>query len=332
MVRRLALRLASGLGLVLAVVTAAFVLLELAPGDPARLWVGPAATQADLDAARHALGLDRSLPARYLTWLTAFVRGEWGVSLARQRPVREVLGAALPATVLLAISSLLVTYVGGIIVGLVQAVKRTRPADTAITVLTVIVYGLPSYWVALLLVVVFAYGAARFGWPAWLQFPAMGIQSLDADFLTPGARLLDRLEHLTLPLATLGVLGVAGTARYVRAAAIETLDLDFVRAAAAKGLSRGLVVRRHVLRNALLPVVTLLGLSLPALFSGAVFVEVVFAWPGVGRELVAAVAARDYPVVLAGTAVFGGLVVAGNLLADLLYGIVDPRLRRTAAG
>jgi peptide/nickel transport system permease protein len=199
--------------------------------------------------------------------------------------------------------------------------------DTLLTVVTVLVYGLPAYWIALLLVLVFAYGAARLGWPAWLQFPAMGIQSLDADFLPPAARLLDRLEHLVLPLATLGALGVAGTARFVRGAAVDVLELDFVRAARARGIAAPRILARHVLRNALLPVITLLGLALPALFSGTVFVEVIFAWPGMGRELVGAVAARDYPVVLAGTAVFGALVVVGNLLADLLYAAADPRLR-----
>jgi peptide/nickel transport system permease protein len=327
--RRVVVRLLSGIGIVLAVVTVAFVLLQLAPGDPARFWVGPAATQEDLDAARRALGLDRPLLTRYFAWLAGFVRGDWGSSLAQHRPVREVLGAALPATLLLSATSLLVTYVGGIIVGLVQAVKRARPVDTLLTIVTVVVYGLPAYLVALVLVLVFAYGAARLGWPVWLQFPAMGVQSLDADFLSPGARLLDRLEHLTLPLLTLGALGVAGTARFVRGAAVDVLTLDFVRAARARGIPGRRVLTRHVLRNALLPVITLLGLALPALFSGTVFVEVIFAWPGMGRELVAAVAARDYPVVLAATAVFGALVVTGNVLADLLYAVADPRMRGT---
>jgi len=330
--RRIVVRLLSGIALVLAVVTVAFVLLQLAPGDPARFWVGPSATQDDLDAARRALGLDRPVFARYLAWLADFLRGDWGTSLARHRGVRDVLGGALPATISLTGASLLVTYLGGIIVGLLQAVKRARPVDTLLTVATTLVYGLPAYWIALLLVLVFTYGAARLGWPAWLQFPAMGVQSLDADFLSPGARLLDRLEHLTLPLATLGALGVAGTARYVRGAAVDVLDLDFVRAARARGIAGRQVLLRHVLRNALLPVITLLGLALPALFSGTVFVEVIFAWPGMGRELVAAVAARDYPVVLAATAVFGALVVIGNLVADVLYAVVDPRLRTGATG
>jgi peptide/nickel transport system permease protein len=331
MLRRVVLRLLAGLGLVFVVVTVTFVLLNLAPGDPARLWVGPGADAAAIEAARHALGLDRPLPVRYLSWLAACARGDWGTSLAQQRPVARVLADAVPYTLLLSAASLLLTYVGGIIVGLSQAVKRARAVDTALTVATQIVYGMPAYWLALMLVLVFTYGAARYGWPAWLQFPAFGVAGLNADFLSPGARLADRLRHLALPLVTLGLIGAAGSARYVRGAVLDVLGLDYVRTARAKGLAGTRVMGRHVLRNALIPVITLLGLSLPALFSGAVFVEVIFAWPGMGRELVAAVAARDYPVVMASTAIFGALVIIGNLLADLLYAVADPRFRGQGA-
>jgi peptide/nickel transport system permease protein len=149
---------------------------------------------------------------------------------------------------------------------------------------------------------------------------------LDADFLTPTERVVDRLRHLALPLITLGLIGVAGTARFVRGAVLDTRFKPFVQTAHAKGLPRVSVELRHVLRNALLPVITLLGLSLPALFSGTVFVEVIFAWPGMGRVMVDAVGGRDYPIVMATTAIFASLVVLGNLLADILYGVADPRI------
>ena len=328
MLRRLGTRLATGVGIVLLVTTFTFLLISLAPGDPARLWVGPGAGQMELDAARQMLGLDRPLVVRYATWLVNFVRGEWGMSLAYQQPVARVIAAALPHTLLLSGASLLLTYIIGIAVGAVQAVKRRTAVDTSLTVASLLVYGMPAYWLAIMLVLVFCYGAARFDWPAWLQFPALGVAGLDADFLTPWGRFVDRLRHLALPLLTLTMIGAAGMARYVRGSVIDARGGAFVRTARAKGLAPGTVEVRHVLRNALLPIVTLLGLSLPALFSGAVFVEVIFAWPGVGRVMVGAVGARDYPVVMATTVIFALLVVAGNLIADALYAVVDPRLRR----
>ncbi len=319
-----------GLALVWAVVTVTFVLLHLAPGDPARLWVSPGAGADELDAARRALGLDRPLLIQYVGWIADFARGDWGTSLAQNRPVTRVLLDALPHTLLLSAASLMLTYVGGIIVGLIQAVKHRSRIDTAITTVSLVAYGMPAFWLALILVLVFTYTAARNGWPQWLQFPAMGVAGLNADFLSPWQRLVDRLRHLVLPLTTLSLIGAAGTARYVRGALLDVRSLDYVRTARAKGLTPVAVELRHVLRNGLLPVVTLLGLALPALFSGTVFVEVIFAWPGIGREMVGAVGARDYPVVMASTAVFASLVVLGNLLADLLYTAVDPRLRRPA--
>jgi peptide/nickel transport system permease protein len=242
--------------------------------------------------------------------------------------VTQVIRDAVPHTLLLVGSSLALTYLLGIAIGAVQAVRRRRSLDTALTVVTLTVFGLPAYWLAVMLVLVFAYASVRLGWPPWLRFPALGVAALDAEFLTPWGRAVDRLRHLVLPLATLAAIGAAGTARYVRGAVLDVRDADFVRTARAKGLAPARVELVHVLRNALLPIITLFGLSLPTLFSGMVFVEVIFAWPGMGRVMVGAVAGRDYPVVLAATAIFGVLVVAGNLMADLLYAAVDPRLRR----
>ena len=327
MLHKVTRRMAIGTGLVFAVVTVTFLLVNLAPGDPARLWVAPGATEAELASAREALGLDRPLPVRYATWLTDFARGNWGTSLAQQRPVSSIIRDALPHTLLLSGGSLALTYVLGILIGAFQAAKRRTRWDTTLTVGSLIVFGMPAYWIAIMLVLTFAYASARYGWPAWLQFPAMGVASLDADFLTPWGRLVDRVRHLTLPLITLSLIGIAGTSRFVRGAVLETRSHAFVHAARARGLSWPVIEGRYVIRNALVPVITLLGLSLPALFSGTVFVEVIFAWPGMGREIVTAVTARDYPVVLATTAIFAVLVVGGNLLADLLYAVADPRMR-----
>lgn len=319
MLARLGHRLLAGLAVVFGIVILTFVLLHVAPGDPVDLMLGPAATPEQLAAQRQALGLDQPLPAQFVTWLGRFARGDWGMSIAKGRPVRVVLGAAWPATVRLVALSLLLSYLLGIAVGAVQAARSASRLDTALSVVTVTLFALPGYWLGLMLVLVFTYWARL--------LPAFGAAGLDADYLTGGAWLVDRLRHLALPLATLTLIGVGGAARFVRGAMLETLSQPFITTARAKGLSPVQVVGRHALRNTLTPVVTLLGLSLPALFSGAVFVEAVFAWPGVGRVLVEAVQGRDYPVVMAATAVSAALVVAGNLLADMLAAWVDPRIR-----
>lgn len=293
-------------------------MLHLAPGDPASQLAGPAATPEQIANLRTSLGLDRPLPVQYGTWLSAFVRGDWGSSIATGRPVRAMLGAAWPATALLVVLSLALSYILGIAIGTLQS-KLRRRADAAVSAVTVSFYAMPGYWLGLMLVLLFTY---RLGW-----LPAFGAAGVDADFLSPWGRLIDRLRHLALPLVTLTLIGAGGIARYVREAMLDVRGLPFVTTARAKGVAESRVRYRHMFRNALIPVVTLLGLSLPALFSGAVFVEGIFAWPGVGRVLIEAVVARDYPVVMAATTVSAALVVLGNLLADQLVSWADPRVR-----
>ena len=311
-------RALAGVAVVVGVVTLMFFLIRLAPGDPALLLVGPTATEEQLAAQRTVLGLDRPLPEQYATWLGRFVRGDWGSSIATGRPVRAMISNAWPATVRLVGLSLVLSYLIGIIVGAIQATRGGR-LDTSLSVVTVTLFALPGYWLGLMLVMVFTYWARA--------LPAFGAAGFDADFLTGWDRLADRLRHLALPLATLTLIGIGATARFVRGAMLDVRNAPYVAIARAKGLSPLQVTVRHVLRNALIPVLTLLGLSLPALFSGAVFIEAIFAWPGVGRVLVEAVGARDYPVIMAATAVSAILVVVGSLLAEALAAWADPRLR-----
>ena len=311
-------RALSGLAVIVGVVTLMFFLLRLAPGDPALLLVGPAATAEQVASQRHALGLDRPLPVQYAAWLGRFARGDWGTSIATGRPVRTMLGEAWPATVRLVGISLLLSYLLGIAVGVVQA-TRGGGLDAALSVVSVALFALPGYWLGLMLVMLFTYRLRL--------LPAFGSAGFDADFLTGWERQADRLRHLALPLTTLTLIGIGGTARFVRGAMLDVAGLPYVAIARAKGLSETRIALRHVLRNALIPVLTLLGLSLPTLFSGAVFIEAIFAWPGVGLVLVEGVQARDYPVVMAATAVSALLVVLGNLLAEVLVSWADPRLR-----
>jgi peptide/nickel transport system permease protein len=319
MLRLLTRRLFIGIAIVVGVVTLTFFLLRLAPGDPVEQLLGPTATPEQIEAQRQLLGFDRPLVVQYVTWLGRFAQGDWGNSVVSGRPVRAMLGEAWPATALLVTLSLFASYLLGIAVGVIQAGTRRRSLDTALSVTTVTLFAMPGYWLGLMLVMVFTY---------WLGIlPAFGAEGLDADFLTGWARVQDRLSHLALPFLTLTLIGVGGVARYVRGAMLDVRQSQFVTVARAKGLTPRQINLRHVLSNALIPVVTLLGLSLPALFSGAVFIEAIFGWPGVGRVLVEAVRGRDYPVVMAATSVSAMLVVAGNLLADFLAARVDPRLR-----
>ena len=323
MLARLGHRLLAGLAVVLGVVVLTFLLLHLAPGDPVDLLLGPTATTEQLAAQRRTLGLDKPLPSQFATWVGRFARGDWGMSIAKGQPVRRVLGDAWPATVRLVALSLVLSYLIGLAVGAVQAARSGSRTDTLLSITSVTLFAMPGYWLGLMLVLVFTYWAR--------MLPAFGAAGFDSDYLRGGGWFVDRLRHLALPLTTLTLIGIGGAARFVRGAMLETLSQPFITTARAKGLTPRRVIGHHALRNALTPILTLLGLSLPALFSGAVFVEAVFAWPGVGRVLVEAVQARDYPVVMAATAVSAVLVVAGNMLADVLAAWTDPRVRSGAA-
>lgn len=317
--RTLVHRVVTGIAVVAGVLTLTFLLLHAAPGDPAQLLLGPSATPEQIIAGRHTLGLDRPLATQYVEWLGRFVRGRWGTSIVTGRPVRSMLGAAWPATVRLTLLSLLLSYGLGLVIGALQAARAGTRLDTGISVVSVALVALPGFWLGLMLVGVFTY--------LLRVLPAFGAAGFDADFLGPWGRFLDGARHLALPLATLTLVGLGAAARFVRGSMLDVLEQPFVVTARAKGLSGTRVLVGHALRNAASPVVTLLGLSLPALFSGAIFIEGVFAWPGVGRVLVEAVQARDYPVVMAATAISAILVVLGNMLADILAVGVDPRLR-----
>jgi len=322
MLHFLSRRILVGTVVVLGVVSLTFILLHLAPGDPVVRLLGPMATGEQIESQRRALGLDQPLVLQYGRWLGDFASGNWGVSIATGRDVRWMIGNAWPATVLLVGVSLALSYLFGILVGTIQAVRTGTKLDTTLSISTVTLFAIPGYWLGLMLIMVFTY---------WLKvLPAFGASGLDADFLTGWDRLVDRARHLILPVVTLVLIGIGGMARFVRGTMGDALAEPHIVVARARGLGERRVLFRHALRNASIPLITLLGLSLPALFSGAVFIESVFAWPGVGRVLVQAVQARDYPVVMAATAISAALVVLGNLLADLAVAWADPRVRASS--
>lgn len=316
-------RLLQAVPLLLGIATITFLLLHLAPGDPTAAYFNPNVPAEVVEAMRRNLGLDEPLHVQYVKWLGAFLTGDFGYSFSQHRPVAAAIGEALPNTLVLSGVSLALIFVLGCAVGVVQALRQYSPLDSGLTFGALFVYSMPNFWLGLVLIL-----AASAAWmPDALQLPISGMTSLGHDAMGFWERLADRARHLVLPSIALGAASAAGISRYMRGAMLEVVDQDYVRTARAKGLSRRRVILRHAVRNALLPVVSLLGLYLPLLFGGAVVIEVVFSWPGMGRLLYNGILARDYPLVMAATFLFGGLVVGGNLLADVLYAAVDPRVR-----
>ena len=314
-------RVAAALAIILAVVTLAFFAIHLAPGTPF-VPAGERPLSPDIEAGLRAwFGLDRPLPAQYLSYLGAVARGDLGESFSQQRPVTLALKEAIPNTVVLAATALAIDLLLGLAIGALQAAYARRRLDTLLTHTTLFVYSLPTFWLGLVLLMVFGQGLH------W--FPVGGVTDpILHEGLSPIGRGLDRLRHLALPALTLGLVGAAGTARFQRAALLEALSQGFVKTARAKGLTESRVLLAHALRNALLPTITLMGLALPFLLTGSVVVETVFAWPGMGKLAADAVLGRDYPVVMATTMAASALVVAGSLLADVLYAAADPRVGR----
>jgi peptide/nickel transport system permease protein len=321
----LARRLLGAIPLVLGILTLIFFLMHLAPGDPTTRYFDPNVNPQIIEQMRQNLGLDEPIPVQYVKWMGAFLTGDFGYSFGQMRPVAEILPEVMWNTLQLTLMSLLVTFGVGMLIGIYQAVRQYSISDNVLTVIALFFYSMPGFWLALMLILVFSLKASQWGWP--VQLPASQMTSGGYEFLSPTEQLRERITHLILPSLALGIGSAAGIARYMRGSLLEVIRQDFVRTARAKGLEERVVIFKHALRNALLPIITLLGLTLPFLFSGAVLVEVIFAWPGMGRLIVDAVFQRDYPLIMASSFVIAVLVILGNLIADLLYAIADPRIR-----
>ncbi|MGH9884613.1 MAG: ABC transporter permease [bacterium] len=319
-------RIGGALLLLWLVLTITFALIRLAPGDAATFLVPPSATAADAARIRNELGLDQSIAVQYARWLAALLHGDLGESFSLRQPVSTALANALPVSLGLGAASLILTFVIGVPIGLIQALRRGKALDHALTFATTIVYAAPSFWLALALVAVFTYGATQWGLPPWLRLPAFAMRS-------PGAELhglpafFDLVRHAILPVTILTAVGAAGIARYARSSIADVLSREFVRTAWAKGASPRRVYFRHVLATVLPALIVLFALSLPGLVAGSIFVEAVFAWPGMGRLMVNAIVARDYPLVMGAAAIYATMVLFANLAGDLALPLVDPRRR-----
>ncbi|AAN33605.1 MULTISPECIES: ABC transporter permease [Brucella] len=312
-------RLLIGLGMLLALTILIFVLLQLTPGDPIDAYINPnvAMTQAEMDALRAQLGLDRPLPVQYLAWLGQAVQGNLGHSLQRfNETVSGLIASRIGPTLLLMAAGLAIAIVIGVTTGIISAVRRNSFLDYSFSVLALLGISSPAFLTALLGLYVFS---VRLKWA-----PSGGMLTPATDFSIP-----DLLRHLALPALVLSIGHAALIMRYMRSSMLETLNQDYVRTARAKGVREFWVVVKHTLRNAMLPVVTLIGSTIGLAVGGAIFIESVFNWPGMGLLLINAVETRDYPVIMGATLVIGACVIIVNILTDLAYAVIDPRIKVT---
>jgi peptide/nickel transport system permease protein len=303
------------------VATLSFVLIHSAPGDPfAGALDNPNISSSIRANLRAQYGLDRPLPEQFVKYIGQLARGEMGWSFSRGRPVRDVLAQVLPRTLLLMGTALLASFIIGVGVATVQVSRHGSRLDRMLDRVSLFLASMPDFWLAILVLLSLTY---------WIPlFPIGGaVDPVMHDSLSTAGKFFDSLWHLILPALTLTLLNAAGIARFQRAALLDVMPSDFIRTARSKGLREREILLRHAMRNALLTLITLIGLSFPALLTGAVFIEKVFAWPGMGLTMVDAIASRDYPLVVGAVIVGSVLVVVGSLIADLLYGWADPRLR-----
>lgn len=323
MIAYLAKRLAGFVPLLVGISFVSFMVMALAPGSPVDLMtdMNPKASPEAREQLEKYYGLDQPLHVQYGLWLGRIVTGDLGTSFSRdRRPVLDKITEALPVTLLINVLDLVLILALAIPIGIYSASRQYSLGDRITTVFVFVGFAMPGFWIALLAMMVFG---EQLGW-----LPISGLRSLDYDSMSMLGKAWDRISHLILPVGISAVTGLAGMSRYMRSSMLEVLRQDYIQTARAKGLSERVVTMRHALRNALLPVVTLLGLSIPGLIGGAVIGETIFAIPGMGRLFYTSVLARDYPVVMGITLIGALLTLVGNLVADLLYVAVDPRLRK----
>lgn len=300
-----------------------FVLIHSVPGDPISFYIGTASPRelphSVIEAIRKEHHLDEPLPVQYLLWLKSVVRFDFGRSIVDRRPVMSRIGEKLPNTVLLNTLAFAIAALIGVPIGLWSGAHAGRLLDRASGAIYFLLYSLPSFWVALLLMRLFA---VRFE-----LLPLFGMTSHEYRDLSGAEQVADRIRHLILPVVTLTYAQLAIFARFSRAALTEVIRQDFITSARARGVGEGAIVWRHAFRNALIPLITLLGLTIPYLISGSVIVERIFQWDGIGNLYLQSIISRDYPMVMAMTIVTALVTLLASVLADLLYAVADPRVR-----
>ncbi len=316
MVAYLLRRLLWALPVLLGVTVVSYTIISLAPGDPVDAMVNPNASHYELEQRRADLGLNRPLPVRYMKWLGELGRGNLGYSLFTRQPVAERIAERFVPTITLTGSALLLAYLIAIPTGVISAARHYSAIDYLASILALAGHSIPAFFLGFGLIYVLSLKLDL--------FPTGGLMTMGT-----GGGPVDRLHHLVLPALVLSTATMGSLMRYTRSSVLEVLGQDFVRTARAKGLSERVVIYKHALGNALIPVVTLLGLQLPGLVGGTIVTEQVFAWPGMGRLAMEAIGQRDYPVIMALNLITALLVLLGQLLSDALYALADPRIRYT---
>ncbi len=314
------MRLVKAAIILVAILVLNFFLIHAAPGDPAAVMAGEAgaADEIFIEQLRERFGLDKPLLTQLGLYLGGVLQFDLGFSYRQQMPVADLIFQRLPATLLLTLSAFVMSLLLGTLLGVIASARVGKWSDTVISVLALLFYATPLYWAALMAVLVFS---VELNW-----LPGFGYETVGANY-TGFARALDIGQHLILPATTLGLFFMAVYMRMTRASMLEVSRLDFVKTARAKGLPNSVIQRRHIFRNAMLPVVTLAGLQAGQLVGGAVLTETVFAWPGIGRLMFEALAQRDYNLLLGIFFISAAMVLLFNLITDILYRVVDPRIR-----
>lgn len=331
--RYILIRILLTIPMILILVSIVFLILRVLPGDPALAILREGASDEQLAAFRATMGLDRPLSEQYLDFISGVVRFDFGMSMTRSRPVVDEIKTFFPATIELAFSSMLVTAGVGIFSGAFAAKHRKSPADYTIRVVSVIVYSIPIFWLGIIFQMVFG---AQLGWlPVAGRLDAgmtpdttiTGLYTIDAILTGDWALFKDAIRHLILPSLTLGLVLAGIFTRLTRANMLDVLQQDFITAGRARGLKERVMVYKHGLRNAFIPIVTLLGLQFSLLLAGAILTETTFSWPGLGRLVVDRIFDRDFTTVQGSILFFAVLVAGGSLLVDIIYGFIDPRIR-----
>ncbi len=316
-------RIVIAVPLLLGITFLSFAIIHLAPGEPTDLIAGDPRLEASAQTRqllREMYGLDKPIPVQYWNWLTRVARLDFGRSFSPDgRPVMTKIGERLPVTLLLNIVELLIIVALAIPIGVLSATRQYSAFDKVTTIFVFVGFATPDFWLALLLMILFG---VQLGW-----LPISGLRSLNWEYLSFWRQQSDFLAHLFLPVLVATFGGLAGFSRYMRQSMLEVVRQEYIQSARAKGLAERVVIGKHALRNAMLPIVTILGLSLPGLIGGSVIVESIFAIPGMGQLMVQAVFERDYPVIMGNLVIVAVLTLVANLVADLAYGVVDPRIR-----